>query len=149
MSCNINSFLLTKPISQCFQGVTLTFFSSHAVDHYLQSLSIFRHLSGENRNRNSPKLLDQVRFRLRRLGIEKRIHDADLAVGYGHVWMPDALARKYRGADSEWIWQYVFPAKNRSEDPRSYRVGRHHHDESNLQRAVKLASICKTCKRIS
>lgn len=69
----------------------------------------------------------------------RRVHERDLAAGYGEVWLPYALARKYRHAAREWQWQYVFPASQRSTDPRSGVKRRQHLDESVLQRAVKLA----------
>ena len=69
----------------------------------------------------------------------QRVHQRDLAAGFGEVWLPDALGRKYRGAAREWGWQYAFPAERRSVDPRSGIVRRHHIDESVLQRAVKNA----------
>lgn len=69
----------------------------------------------------------------------RRVHARDLAAGFGAVWLPDALARKYPNAAREWGWQYVFPASVRSMDPRSGVVRRHHLDESMLQRAVKAA----------
>ncbi|MDG6349472.1 integron integrase [Luteimonas sp. 8-5] len=69
----------------------------------------------------------------------RRVHQRDLAAGFGEVWMPDALSRKYLGAAREFGWQYVFPAPRRSCDPRSGLIRRHHMDESVLQRAVKAA----------
>lgn len=69
----------------------------------------------------------------------RRIHERDLAAGFGEVWLPDALARKYTHAAREWIWQYVFPASVRSVDPRTGITRRHHLDETVLQRAVKNA----------
>jgi len=75
----------------------------------------------------------------RHLANVKGIHEKDLADGYGQVWLPHALARKYPNAPGEWVWQYVFPASRRSVDPRSGVVRRHHIDESSLQRAVKNA----------
>jgi integron integrase len=69
----------------------------------------------------------------------QRVHQRDLAAGFGEVWLPHALARKYKGAAREWGWQYAFPADRRSVDPRSGVVRRHHVDESMLQRAVKNA----------
>jgi len=69
----------------------------------------------------------------------KRIHARDLAAGFGEVWLPDALSRKYPNAAREWAWQYIFPASTRSVDPRSGIVRRHHLDEGVLQRAVKNA----------
>ena len=68
-----------------------------------------------------------------------RLHQRDLALGFGAVWLPDALARKYPNAAREWIWQYVFPASQRSVDPGDGTMRRHHLDESVLQRAVKRA----------
>ena len=67
------------------------------------------------------------------------LHQQDLREGFGEVWLPDALAQKYPQAPKEWGWQYVFPARKRSTDPRSGKARRHHHDEDGLQRAVKQA----------
>ncbi len=69
----------------------------------------------------------------------QRIHQRDVAAGFGAVWLPHALARKYRSADREWCWQYVFPSMSRSRDPRDGIERRHHLDEGGLQRAVKVA----------
>jgi len=60
-----------------------------------------------------------------------------LAAGFGQVYLPYALDRKYPNASREWGWQYVFPSDRLSTDPRSGLKRRHHVDESNLQRAVK------------
>ena len=70
----------------------------------------------------------------------KRLHEEDLARGYGAVYLPFALERKYPNASREWIWQYVFPATKLSKDPRSGVVRRHHIHESSLQKAVKKAA---------
>lgn len=69
----------------------------------------------------------------------KKLHEADLDAGYGDVYLPEALARKYRNASREYRWQYVFPAKKLSKDPRSDQFRRHHVLESGLQKAVKIA----------
>jgi len=66
-------------------------------------------------------------------------HEKDLNDGFGDVYLPHALARKYPSAGREWAWQYVFPARSRSVDPRSSLERRHHFDENALQRAVKRA----------
>jgi integron integrase len=70
----------------------------------------------------------------------KTVHDSDLAQGYGSVYLPYALERKYPNAHREWIWQYVFPASKRSKDPRTGAVRRHHVHESGLQKAVRKAA---------
>ncbi len=66
-----------------------------------------------------------------------KLHHNDLEEGFGQVYLPGALARKYQNADREKGWQYLFPAKKRSVDPRSGREMRHHVLESGLQKAVK------------
>ena len=71
----------------------------------------------------------------------KQLHEDDLAKGYGEVWLPDALERKYPNAAREWLWQYVFPSDRLSKDPRSSAVRRHHIDESGLQKAVRQAAL--------
>ncbi len=68
-----------------------------------------------------------------------KLHNKDLQDGFGAVWLPHALARKYPRAATELGWQYVFPATKRSVDPRSGVTRRHHLDDSCLQRAIKLA----------
>ncbi len=67
------------------------------------------------------------------------IHQKDLAAGYGRVYLPYALERKYPNAAAEWRWQYVFPATKLSVDPRSKVTRRHHLASSVLQKAVKTA----------
>lgn len=70
----------------------------------------------------------------------RTLHQRDLEAGYGEVWLPHALERKYPRAAREWAWQYIFPSRKLSTDPRSGAVRRHHLDEDVLQRAVKEAS---------
>lgn len=67
------------------------------------------------------------------------MHQSDLAAGFGEVYLPNALAKKYKNAARETSWQYVFPGKSRSIDPRSGKERRHHVLESGLQKAVKTA----------
>ena len=69
----------------------------------------------------------------------KIIHKQDLTEGYGEVYLPYALDRKYPRANKEWGWQYVFPSRKRSLDPRSKKIRRHHLNEQSLQRIVKKA----------
>jgi len=69
------------------------------------------------------------------------LHQQDLAAGHGDVYLPYALERKYKNANREWGWQYVFPATNLSRDPRSGKLRRHHVDEKSLQRAMKRAVL--------
>jgi integron integrase len=69
----------------------------------------------------------------------RTLHIADLSEGFGAVYLPFALDRKYPNAAREWCWQYVFPSKKRSIDPRSGIVRRHHADEKCVQRAMRQA----------
>ena len=69
----------------------------------------------------------------------KTVYERDLAEGYGRVYLPYALEKKYPNASAEWGWQYIFPATKRSMDPRSGIERRHHLDESTVQKAVKIA----------
>ena len=89
----------------------------------------------------------------------KRIHDGDLADGFGSVYLPDAIARKFPGSEREWGWQYVFPGEHRSHDPRGGELRRrpgsaapvltptgqperrHHLHETVIQRALRRAVL--------
>ncbi len=67
------------------------------------------------------------------------LHDEDLRQGFGEVYLPHALARKYPNAAREWKWQYVFPAARFSVDPRGGGKRRHHAHETAVGRAVTAA----------
>jgi integron integrase len=75
----------------------------------------------------------------RQLVRARTLHEADLLEGFGRVYLPFALARKYPNAEKEWGWQYVFPASKLSVDPRTGETRRHHLAETTLQKAVKEA----------
>lgn len=77
----------------------------------------------------------------RQIADAKAIHDFDLSRGYGSVYLPYAMARKYKGAESEFKWQYVFPASNESRDPVHNVIRRHHIHESCVQKSVRKAVV--------
>ena len=80
----------------------------------------------------------------------KVVHGQDLEEGYGQVYLPHALARKYPHADKDWRWQYVFPAGHRSTDPRSGQTRRHHLDPSPINKAIaKVVRQTGISKRVS
>ena len=87
-----------------------------------------------------PKLLEH----LERV---QRLHGKDLALGFGAVYLPEALARKFPGAAKEWKWQFVFPSSEHSVDPRSGVIRRYHTHESTVSRvmteAVRASGIGK------
>jgi len=67
----------------------------------------------------------------------KAIHEKDLAAGWGRVQMPDALDRKYPNAQRESRWQWIFPQEKLWKNHQTGDQGRHHIDESLVQKAVK------------
>lgn len=69
----------------------------------------------------------------------KILHGQDMSAGYGNVYMPYALDKKYPTAAFDWGWQYAFPTKGLSLDPRSGVKRRHHVQEQTVQRAIKQA----------
>lgn len=77
-----------------------------------------------------------LRDHLRRV---KALHERDRSAGYGRVKLPDALARKYPNASTEWRWQWVFPQAKRWKNRETGEQGRHHTDATILQRAVRQA----------
>jgi len=78
------------------------------------------------------------------------MHEEDLREGFGRVYLPGALARKYPEAEREWGWQWVFPAERRSRNRESGLERRHHVQEENVQRAVKKAAVAAgLTKRVS
>lgn len=80
----------------------------------------------------------------------RQLHQSDLAKGYGRVYLPNALARKYPNADRQWGWQYVFPAKPLSTDPRSGIKRRHHLHDSSIRKAIRIAAkLCGIVKPVS
>lgn len=70
----------------------------------------------------------------------QHLHAEDLERGFGRVFMPDGLVRKYPSAEAEFRWQYLFPASRMSVDPRSGARRRHHLHENSLQKSIKKAA---------
>jgi len=71
----------------------------------------------------------------------KALHEQDLREGFGAVWLPDALARKYPNAAKEWPWQFLFPSAQLSRDPEFGVLRRHHVYDKTLQATMKRAVI--------
>ena len=110
----------------------------------IQDLDFERHLlyvrgakGGKDRVTLFPEVLQpDMKAQVARV---EAVHSQDLEKGYGDVYLPNALAVKYPNASKEFRWQYLFPAKKRSVDPRTGKTRRHHVLESGLQKAVKVA----------
>jgi integron integrase len=92
-------------------------------------------------------LLEPLRLQLKYVQAQ---HQKDLAEGFGTVYIPNALTKKYPNAQREFAWQYVFPAPELSTDPLTGIKQRHHIHETSLQKAVKTAAqIAKIQKPVT
>jgi integron integrase len=77
-------------------------------------------------------------------------HEQDLEDGFGAVFLPNAIDRKYPGAATDWRWQYVFPAGSRGTDPRTGIIRRHHLHHTVIHRAIKqVVRDARIRKRVS
>lgn len=84
----------------------------------------------------SPQLVDVLRMQIQNVGL---LHQNDLSEGYGEVYLPNALARKYPRQAKRLAWQYLFPSKRRSADPRTGVIRRHHQYQSTFQKVFRAA----------
>jgi integron integrase len=107
------------------------------IDFFYQQLTI---RDGKGEKDRITMLPSRLRQALKRhLQKVRLLHEEDLAAGFGEVFLPYPLARKYPSAPKLWAWQYLFPARHRSIDPRSGKEQRHHLSESTIQKAVREA----------
>ena len=108
------------------------------IDYQLKQLTVRSGKGAKDRFTTFPaSLIPPLEQHLARVRL---IHEQDLTAGYGEVYLPYALARKYPEAGHAWGWQYVFPARTCSTDPRSGVVRRHHVDPSLINKAIKVAT---------
>lgn len=84
----------------------------------------------------APQLQQPIRNHLFEV---RHVFDRDRVNGFGKVYIPPALSRKYKSAKAEWKWQFVFPAKRMGIDPRSGVKQRHHIQMSTFQKAFRTA----------
>lgn len=109
----------------------------HDIDFENKQIYVRNPKGGKDRTTLFP---DSLHGALRsQIKFAKRLHDKDLEEGYGEVYFPTALKRKYTKANISFGWQYLFPSKVLSTDPRSGKVRRHHIYKSLLQKAVSEA----------
>lgn len=109
----------------------------HDIDFENNQIYVRNSKGGKDRTTIFPDVLHQSIHQ--QIEAVKLLHDKDLADGYGEVYLPKALSRKYSKANISFGWQYLFPAMVRSTDPRSGKIMRHHLDKSALQKAVARA----------
>lgn len=101
------------------------------IDFDRREITVRRGKGGKDRRVMLPEVVREPLAR--HLGDVKRLHERDLAGGFGRVVLPEALARKYPGAPTEWRWQFVFPAARICRDPQYGPPSRFHVHESVIQ----------------
>lgn len=107
------------------------------IDFHYKQIVIRDAKGGKDRVTLLPdSLFDVLRTHLARV---KELHEQDLKAGFGCVYLPHALSKKYPSACKEWGWQYIFPSSTISTDPRSGIQRRHHIYKQTLQRNMKIA----------
>jgi len=82
----------------------------------------------------SQSVIPQLREHLVKV---RALHELDLKAGCAEVFLPDALARKYKNAATQFGWYWLFPSANPSMDPRAGKMRRHHVSPSFIQRLVR------------
>ena len=108
------------------------------LDFYMKQIIVVNGKGAKDRSTMLPETV--ITLLSDHLNKIKIIHKKDLKDGFGEVYLPYALERKYKSAAKEWKWQYVFPASKISTDPRGGIKRRHHIDESVLRKAVRSAA---------
>jgi len=92
-------------------------------------------------------LVPELRAHLSRV---ENLHRLDIRDGFGGVFLPGALERKYRNAPREWIWQWFFPAKTLTLVPETGLRLRYHLHESHVQKAIhQAADLARVAKRVT
>jgi len=108
------------------------------IDFFMNQIIVINGKGAKDRSTLLPeKIVPLLKDQLSRVKI---IHEKDVKDGFGEVYLPYALERKYINAAKEWGWQYIFPAAKISLDPRGGKKRRHHYDESALRKAVRSAA---------
>jgi len=107
------------------------------VDFEYKQIMVRRGKGQKDRRTMLPKQL----FEPMKEQVNKRkiLHENDLKSGFGDVYLPDSLARKYPNASKDLIWQFIFPARRLYFDETRQVKVRHHLHESAIQRAIKQA----------
>ena len=120
----------------------------HDIDFDQNSVTVRSGKGGKDRITTFPRTLTPL-LRSHLSGV-RVLYEQDLGAGWGEVYLPHALDRKYPQAGREWGWQYVFPARDVSRDPRSGKTRRHHVDPSVVNKAIKVAvRRAEIVKRVS
>lgn len=104
------------------------------IDFAMKMIIVRDGKGGKDRRTLLPaKLIEPLKKQIERVA---HLHEQDTRDGYGEVWMPHALARKYPKAAKELGWQFLFPSSNIGADPQNGVLRRHHVHPRSIQRAV-------------
>ena len=96
--------------------------------------------AGKGQKDRETVLPERVAGELQRHLLRVRVlHERDRRRGIAGVWLPEALARKYSGAEKEWAWFWLFPSSRLSIDPLTGVVRRFHLYPTTLQKAFQRA----------
>ncbi len=118
------------------------------IDFGLMTVTVRAGKGDKDRTVPLPRIL--IKPLMDQLAIARHTHEIDLQRGMPGVYVPDALEKKYPNLGSEWGWFWVFPARNYSIDPETKIRRRHFQHESELQRAIRSASVrAGVTKRVS
>lgn len=79
-------------------------------------------------------LIEPLRIQLQQCVVT---HQRDLTDGYGEVYLPNAIERKYPNAAKELGWQYLFQSTTIGACPRTGVMRRHHLHETAVSKALK------------
>jgi integrase len=93
-----------------------------------------------NKDRVVPMPTSLIEQLKKQLGKVKNLHNKDLVAGYGSVFLPTSLARKFLNAEFELRWQYLFPGSRPGQDPRTGIIRRHHIHQTVIQKVVRKAA---------
>lgn len=128
-----------------FEGLKLRV---QALNFELKMLAVHDGKGRKDRTVPLPQvLLPELRAQLETV---KQVHREDLAAGYAGTFLPGALVQKYKRAEKELIWQWLFPAKTLTRLPTTGETRRYHLYETHVQRAIKRAVQCSQIpKRVS
>ncbi len=110
----------------------------HDIDYSLKKITVRSGKGDKERITTFPASI--IPMLNNHLAAVKIMHEKDLTQGYGEVYLPYALSRKYPNAAKEWQWQYVFPSGNLSTDPENRVIRRHHLDPSTINKAIRAAA---------
>ena len=107
------------------------------IDFSMGEIVVRQGKGGKDRRTVLPEsIIDELKRQIERVKIQ---HISDCAQGYGEVYIPPALARKYPQAQHETAWQFLLPSSRIAQDPISKIMRRHHLHASRIGKAITKA----------